>query len=119
MSKSENRTTSEPVLVAMSILAGLQFLFAGGAGVSLVADSPLVAGIFAVGMLGTAAAQTGVQFYVRGKVTPVVDSPTGDAPDAGAVGPVTPAVLDEASAQVLVNASGRAERLSNRGPAVH
>lgn len=64
------RTTPEPVLVTMSVLAGLQFLFAGGAGVSIVADNPLVAGLFAVGMLGTAAAQTGVQFYVRGKVTP-------------------------------------------------
>lgn len=68
-----NLTKSEPVLVAMSILAALQFFFAGATGVSLFTGSELVAGIMAAGSLATAAAQTGIQFYVRGQVIPMAD----------------------------------------------
>lgn len=57
---------NEPVLIAMSVLAGLQILGAGAALTDVVGAS--VAALFA---LVVAAAQAGVQFYVRGKVTPV------------------------------------------------
>ena len=60
----------DPVLVTMSILAGLQLFFGGATGVSLLNDNPTVAGVMAVGVLAIAAAQGGVQFYVRGQVTP-------------------------------------------------
>ena len=65
---------NEPVLLAMSILAGLQFLFGGAAASSIIMDLPAVALICAFGSLGVAAAQTGIQFYVRGQVTPVNDA---------------------------------------------
>lgn len=72
-SHTPDQTKNEPVLVAMSILAALQFFFAGATGVSLFTGSDLVAGIMAAGSLATAAAQTGIQFYVRGQVTPMSD----------------------------------------------
>lgn len=72
-SHTPDQTRNEPVLVAMSILAALQFFFAGATGVSLFTGSDLVAGIMAAGSLATAAAQTGIQFYVRGQVTPMAD----------------------------------------------
>lgn len=54
-----------PVLVVMSTLAALQVLVAGSA----LAD---VIGVKLAGLLGlmVAAVQMGVQFYVRGQVTP-------------------------------------------------
>lgn len=64
---------TEPVLVAMSILAGLQLFFGGAAGVSILSDNATLAGVMAVGVLAVAAAQGGIQFYVRGQVTPNTD----------------------------------------------
>jgi len=61
----------EPVVLVMSILAALQFLFGGWAGVQVLAGNPVLAGVGAVGVLAVAAAQVGLQFYVRGQVTPV------------------------------------------------
>lgn len=57
--------TKEPVLIVMSTLAGLQVLTAGSA----LAD---VIGVELAGLLVliVAAAQIGIQFYVRGQVTP-------------------------------------------------
>lgn len=54
----------EPVLIAMSILAGLQVLTAGAALADVIGAS-----LAALLVLVVAAAQTGVQFYVRGAVT--------------------------------------------------
>lgn len=56
----------EPVLIIMSVLAGLQ-VFVGGAAFSELV-SLRVAGLMA---LAVAALQVGFQFYVRGKVTPL------------------------------------------------
>lgn len=55
-----------PVLIVMSILAGLQVL-AGGAALADVLGQA-AAGLF---ILTVAAAQMGLQFYVRGEVVPV------------------------------------------------
>lgn len=65
----QTRTAREPVLVSMSVLAALQMFFAGSSGVSILTDNDLIAGIMAVGALAVAAAQVGIQFYVRGEVT--------------------------------------------------
>lgn len=57
-----------PVLIVMSVLAGLQVL----AGASVLSDLlGAQAGAAAVVVIG--AAQAGVQFYVRGVVTPTSD----------------------------------------------
>lgn len=76
------RKQTEPVLVTMSVLAGLQYFFATLAGAGILMDlNPVVPIIAAGGMLLTASVQMGVQFYVRGQVTPtadVVESVTGD-----------------------------------------
>ena len=56
----------EPVLIVMSVLAGLQVFVGGAAFTELV--SAQVAGLLA---LAVAALQVGFQFYVRGKVTPL------------------------------------------------
>lgn len=61
----------EPVVIAMSILAALQVLAGGAALADLIGGQ--AAGVF---VLAVAALQTGVQFYVRGQVTPV-DTETG------------------------------------------
>ena len=63
--------TPEPVLIAMSVLAGLQILFGGVGSVTFFADYELVAAICAVGMVAVGAAQAGVMYYVRGKVVPL------------------------------------------------
>lgn len=70
MSATANKTgNQEPVILWMSILAGLQMFFSGGAGVSVLMDNEMFAAILAVGGLAVASAQVGVQFYVRGEVT--------------------------------------------------
>lgn len=74
-----SKVKSEPVLIAMSVLAGLTLLF-GGMGLSgLGADNATVALIGAWGTLATAASQAGIQFWVRGQVTPTADIPTIEA----------------------------------------
>lgn len=55
----------EPVLIVMSVLAALQILTAGSALTDVLGKD--IAGLI---VLAIAAAQTGVQFYVRGQVTP-------------------------------------------------
>jgi hypothetical protein len=64
-------TKREPVVLVMSILAGLQVL-TGGAALADVFGAQ-VAGLL---ILAVAAAQVGLQFYVRGQVTPVEDAPS-------------------------------------------
>lgn len=64
-------TTREPVLIVMSTLAGLQFLFGGIGATGYFADNLIVGAVGAFGALAVAAAQTGIQFFVRGQVTPV------------------------------------------------
>ena len=68
-------TKREPVVVVMSILAGLQILFGGWAGINFLNDNDTLAAIGTLGILAVAAAQVGVQFWVRGQVTPVEDAP--------------------------------------------
>lgn len=61
----------EPVVVVMSILAGLTALVSGAAGVAeLQGMGWLVPWIALLGLI-VSAATTGVQFWVRGQVTPV------------------------------------------------
>ena len=61
----------EPVLITMSVLAGLQILFGGVGSVTFFADHELVAAICAVGMVAVGAVQAGVMYYVRGQVVPL------------------------------------------------
>lgn len=56
----------EPVVVVMSVLAALQVLAGGAALTELI--GPQLAGVL---ILAVAALQVGVQFYVRGQVTPL------------------------------------------------
>lgn len=56
---------NEPVLVAMSVLAALQVLTAGSALANVIGPDAA-----ALAVLVVAAAQAGIQFYVRGQVTP-------------------------------------------------
>ncbi|MFD0558708.1 hypothetical protein FB566_4661 [Stackebrandtia endophytica] len=67
----------EPVLIIMSVLAGLQVFVGGAAFTELV--SLRVAGLLA---LSVAAIQVGVQFYVRGQVTPLEKLAAEKAPAA-------------------------------------
>lgn len=70
--------TREPVVLVMSVLAGLQFLFGGAAGITALSGYPIVAAIAACGTLATSAVQVGVQFYVRGQVTPMENTDLTD-----------------------------------------
>ena len=60
----------EPVVLVMSVLAALQVLAGGAALADLIGQQ--WAGVF---ILFVAALQVGLQFYVRGQVTPVEDAP--------------------------------------------
>jgi hypothetical protein len=64
----------EPVVLPLSILTGLQVLFAGLAGITALNGYPMVAAISAIGTLAVSAAQAGVMFWIRGQVTPVEDA---------------------------------------------
>lgn len=65
---------SEPVLVWMSILAGLQTFFAGSTATTVFVDAnETLTAAFAFSSLAVGAAQFGIQFYVRGQVVPVED----------------------------------------------
>lgn len=61
---------SRPVLIINSILAGLQVL-AGGTALADVGVPTETVGLFVVGV---AAVQVGVNFYVQGQVVPVQDA---------------------------------------------
>lgn len=63
-----NTPRSRPVVVWMSILAGLQVMSAGSALADVVPAK--WAALFS---LGVAAAQAGIQFYVQSQVTPWQD----------------------------------------------
>ena len=64
--------TPEPVLITMSVLAGLQTFFAGSTATTVVVEADrLLTAIFAFGALAVGAAQFGLQFYVRGRVVPL------------------------------------------------
>lgn len=62
-----------PVLVWMSVLAGMQMFLGGATTVAIIAESYLFAQLVALAMLAVGAAQGGIQFYVRGQVVPVDD----------------------------------------------
>jgi small basic protein len=66
---------SRPVVITMSILAALQFLFGGLTALNLPDGSynSTVLTIGAFGTLAVAASQVGIQFYVQNLVTPQVD----------------------------------------------
>lgn len=66
---------SRPVVITMSILAALQFLFGGLVTLNLPDDSynATILTVGAFGTLAVAAAQSGIQFYVQNLVTPHVD----------------------------------------------
>ena len=77
-----------PVLVAMSILAGMQALISA-AGFTEALPAQVALWI----VLAVAALQAGVQFYVRGEVTPLSDPRDNEGrrlvpldPDGGYVG---------------------------------
>ena len=61
-------TKSRPVIIIMSVLAGLQILVAGAALTDVVGGK-----VAAFLVLLVAAAQGGVQFYVQSLVTPTQD----------------------------------------------
>jgi hypothetical protein len=76
---NDTSSKSNPVLAVMSTLAALQIMVAG----SVLADfiGPKLAGLL---VLMVAAVQGGVQFYVRGQVTPW-DSVVAKRTDDGVV----------------------------------
>lgn len=76
-----NGTSSRrsPVLAVMSTLAALQVLVGGAALTDILGAKGA-----GVAVLAVAAIQTGVQFYVRGQVTPT-DSVVSQRTDAGVV----------------------------------
>lgn len=67
---TDTTTKPEPVLLWMSVLAGLQIFLGGAVSVSLIGEHELAAQIFGLAILAVGAAQGGIQFYVRGQVTP-------------------------------------------------
>jgi hypothetical protein len=67
----------EPVAVVGSILAGLYVLFGGFSGIEALNHNPSWAAAGSLGVLAVAAAQVGLNFYVRGRVTPVEDGVNG------------------------------------------
>lgn len=68
-----DQLSRNPVLIAMSVLAGMQALTVSAGFAEAV---PPAVALWVV--LGVAALQGAVQFYVRGAVTPVVDPRTSD-----------------------------------------
>lgn len=67
-------TKREPVVVVMSILAGLTAVVSGAAGIAEMQGMGWLVPWIALGGLLVAGATTGVQFWVRGQVTPVEDA---------------------------------------------
>ena len=69
---SSTTKTPQPVMVTGSILAALHAFFAGSAATTVMIEaSPTLTAIFAFGNLATAAAQIGVNHWVKGQVVPV------------------------------------------------
>lgn len=95
--------TSRPVLVVFSVLAGLQVMAGGAALTDVVGVKP--AGLF---VLGVAAAQVGMTFYVQRSVTPLADPRDADGNQLRALasgGPVrsgTPYLVGEQRADLFV-----------------
>lgn len=72
--QEEPSVKSRPVVIIMSILAALQFLFGGLSALNLGDNgNQTILVIGAVGTLCVAAAQAGIQFYLQNLVTPQVD----------------------------------------------
>ena len=103
----------EPVLVVMSVLAGMQALI-GAAGFAEAV--PRQAALWMI--LATAAVQAGVQFYVRGQVTPVADPRDADGrpltPEAAETGytgrhrpETSPTISDQLAQQQRSDDEGR------------
>ena len=61
---------SRPVLIWVSVLAGVQTFLAGATTVSIVAESYLAAQVIALSMVAVSAAQFGIKKYLEGAVTP-------------------------------------------------
>ena len=59
----------EPVVLVMSILAGLYFFI--GTVIVLIAEYTLIVKIAGIAGAAIAAVQFGIQFWVRGQVTPL------------------------------------------------
>ena len=69
---SSTTKTPQPVMVTGSILAALHAFFAGSAATTVMIEaSPTLTAIFAFGNLATAAAQVGVNHWLKGQVVPV------------------------------------------------
>lgn len=64
----------EPVVIVMSVLAGLTALVSGASGVAAMQGMEWLVPWIALAGLVVAAITTGVQFWVRGQVTPVEDA---------------------------------------------
>lgn len=64
----------EPVVLVMSILAGLTALVSGAAGIASMQGMGWLVPWIALGGLLVASTTVGVQFWVRGQVTPVEDA---------------------------------------------
>lgn len=63
MSQTAARANAEPVVIAMSILASLQLLFAGAGLGDVIGAKAVFLGMALVGAI-----QGGIQFWVRGQV---------------------------------------------------
>lgn len=88
----------EPVLIVMSVLAALQILTAGAA-----LGDVIGAQLAALLVLAVAAAQSGVQFYVRGAVTPnqAVAAKVDEAREGVVGGEAAPADLEGEAVEVV------------------
>ena len=93
----------EPVLVVMSVLAGMQALI-GAAGFAEAV--PRQAALWMI--LATAAVQAGVQFYVRGQVRPLTSEEAETSGYTGRHRPETsPTISDQLAQQQRSDDEGR------------
>lgn len=99
------RANAEPVVITMSVLAALQFLFAG-AGLGEIIGAKVVF----LGMLVVGAITVGIQFWIRGQVVATANvvaqvSPAGDVV-AGPASPVTDGLPVDVTPAYPVTPSG-------------
>lgn len=88
MNTNASLVKREPVVLVMSVLAALQIITAGTALADVIGKD--LAGLM---VLVVAAVQAGVQFYVRGQVTPSVNVAAEQPTEPGAptqAGPASP-----------------------------
>lgn len=67
-------TKPQPVLVLGAITSGLTFFFGGITLVAGLQENPTVALIAGLGTLATGAVNVGKDYYLKGQVTPMVDT---------------------------------------------